>query len=111
MKSINYSDAISYFREVFPFTFGKLHDAIHIILYTQDKHTIKGRSFICCRCMGENMDHFMLTDEVWQAVMGRDPRGMLHLKCVEEKLGRKLRKSDFKDIPMNAQARYFASES
>lgn len=107
---MNYSDAISYLREVFPFTFGKLHDAIHIILYTQDKHTIKERSFICSKCMGENRDHFMLEDVVWQEAMGDDPRGMLHLKCVEDKLGRKLTKSDFKDIPLNAQARYFAPE-
>ena len=39
-------------------------------------------------------DYFMLRDDVWRRVHDTN-RGMMHLECVEARLGRTLRRSDF----------------
>ena len=39
-------------------------------------------------------DYFMLHDEVWR-VVHESNRGMMHLECVEARLGRALRRPDF----------------
>ena len=47
-----------------------------------------------CRRAVPTFDYFMLREEVWLLVHTND-RGMMHLECVEERLGRTLRRTDF----------------
>ena len=47
-----------------------------------------------CRRAVPTFDYFMLREEVWLLVHTTD-RGMMHLECVEERLGRTLRRTDF----------------
>src|SRR6516162_5741543 len=50
----------------------------------------------CLHCRGAvpTFDYFMLREEVWLSVHTTN-RGMMHLECVEERLGRTLRRIDF----------------
>ena len=55
-----------------------------------------------CRKCGEDAGNFyMVRDEVWVEAVG-DQRGLLHLDCLEELLGRRLEDSDFTDCPANS---------
>ena len=47
-----------------------------------------------CRRPVPTSDYFMVRDDVWGMVHGTN-RGMMHLKCVEARLGRSLRRPDF----------------
>ena len=47
-----------------------------------------------CRRAVPTFDYFMLREEVWHLVHTSN-RGMLHLECVEKRLGRTLRRTDF----------------
>ena len=47
-----------------------------------------------CRRAVPTFDYFMLREEVWLLVHKTD-RGMMHLECVEDRLGRTLRRTDF----------------
>ena len=47
-----------------------------------------------CRRAVPTFDYFMLREEVWLLVHTTN-RGMMHLECVEERLGRTLRRTDF----------------
>ena len=47
-----------------------------------------------CRRAVPTFDYFMLREEVWLLVH-TTIRGMMHLECVEERLGRTLRRTDF----------------
>ena len=42
----------------------------------------------------------MLLDGVWAQALP-EGRGVLHLQCAEESLGRSLQAGDFKNIPIN----------
>jgi hypothetical protein len=43
--------------------------------------------------------YFMVTDEVWAAA--GDPQGCLCVGCLEERIGRRLTRADFDEVPMN----------
>lgn len=59
----------------------------------------------CSKCGSEYDEDYMLTDELWSRLWpGR--KGFLHLKCVEELLGRPLVKTDFKVCPLNTSILY-----
>jgi len=46
---------------------------------------------------------YMVHDEVWQeATEPEERRGLLHLDCLERRLGRQLTKADFKGVPANS---------
>ena len=47
-----------------------------------------------CRRAVPTFDYFMLREEVWLLVHTTN-RGMMHLECTEERLGRTLRRTDF----------------
>ena len=47
-----------------------------------------------CRRAVPTLDYFMLREDVWLSVHTTD-RGVMHLECVEERLGRTLRRTDF----------------
>jgi len=59
---------------------------------------VKGRpkfaDCLHCRRAVPTFDYFMLREEVWLLVH-TTIRGMMHLECVEERLGRTLRRTDF----------------
>lgn len=50
-------------------------------------------------------EYYMLTDRVWAKVHDQY-EGMLCIGCVEERLGRKLRASDFARCPLNTNVRF-----
>jgi len=54
----------------------------------------------CADCDAEWPTMFMLTDAVWQTA-GLPVRGIWCFKCVELRLGRRLRPDDFKEVPLN----------
>jgi hypothetical protein len=41
----------------------------------------------------------MVGDDVWAAA--GDPQGCLCIACLEERIGRRLTRADFDDVPMN----------
>ena len=58
---------------------------------------------------GKIGEHYMLKDEVWFLV-NNSKSGMLCIGCLEDRLGRKLLTSDFKDCHINrpASGKYFS---
>jgi hypothetical protein len=59
-------------------------------------------TWTCAECgISCREDYYMLEHTVWDKIAKRNE--LLHLKCVEKRLGRKLRKSDFMDIPFNKE--------
>lgn len=47
-------------------------------------------------------EYYMLKDSVWGSIVPIES-GMLCVGCVEKRLGRKLRASDFTDCPLNME--------
>lgn len=60
----------------------------------------------CFHCGETTRDHFMLEAELWNSI-NPSRKGFLHLKCVEEILGRDLLESDFSDAPINSGILFF----
>lgn len=56
----------------------------------------------CVDCK-EVSDNFMVHNSVWR-IAGYGPRENSCLRCLEIRLGRRLCKSDFKDLPINRLA-------
>lgn len=59
--------------------------------------------FKCQDCevnTGEIHEYYMLLDDLWMQIRDKY-HGMLCIGCVEKKLGRKLNKQDFVDVPIN----------
>ncbi len=69
-----------------------------------------------CRDCGKPIcyatDYYMVHDRLWCRAFkiklerypdgsNNCPAGMLHIKCLEKRLGRKLRQRDFPDFPVN----------
>ena len=52
-----------------------------------------------CGCFKYEALYYMVNDKVWEESNGLD--SLLCLYCLSKRLGRKLTRSDFKDIPMN----------
>jgi len=66
------------------------------------------KKFLCMDCKVDIMDvngivhYYSLRNEIWNRIcLGKEKAGMLCLFCVEKRLGRKLRFSDFSDAPLN----------
>lgn len=60
---------------------------------------------ICIDCDVNTMDideYYMLKEEVWLSIVPED-KGMLCIKCVEQRLGRKLAPEDFSYCPLNEE--------
>ena len=58
----------------------------------------------CAGCRLDVLEHreiFVLDDNVWHALAGTDANKFLCLACVETRLGRQLRPSDFPNWPVN----------
>jgi len=56
----------------------------------------------CSLCEKPNLDMYMVHNRVWIEAMGT-PKGLLHLGCLEEKLGRALTAEDFPALPINKE--------
>ncbi len=82
-------------------------DDVEAVKYLLDKHHYdKGTpARLCSFCSTQCLDDYMLEDSVWLTIWPQR-RGLLHLSCVEQLLGRILVVNDFKDIPMNSAIRY-----
>src|SRR5262245_29474652 len=52
-----------------------------------------------CRRKIALWENYMVTNDVWLSAM-KTERGILHLKCLEVKLGRELRENDFTVTPI-----------
>lgn len=58
----------------------------------------------CFHCGGECFDQYMVSGEVWQRVRPEGPRRgreLLHLECLEMRLGRRIQADDLTDAPIN----------
>ncbi len=64
---------------------------------------------ICGHCGKTVSQGYMLKNEVWGRVW-ESKKGFLHLKCVEERLGRLLTVEDFKECWLNGALLYFLKE-
>lgn len=105
------SEAIAIFEEEYLYLMmvnRKVAEATEFIINRYKQR--RGIPVVCCHCGGETKDDYMLQDEIWYRAWPTG-KGCLHLKCVEELLGRKLVASDFKDIAMNSAVLYFLRDS
>ncbi|MHA2068118.1 MAG: hypothetical protein ACXABY_27470 [Candidatus Thorarchaeota archaeon] len=58
--------------------------------------------FACLRCGDHCFDQFMVKDSVWRTEADLEPRdGVIHLKCLEAIIGRRIGVSDLSDVAMN----------
>lgn len=57
----------------------------------------------CGTCTFCNGDYYMVTADLWNSACS-NPRGMLCVRCLENRLGRLLNRSDFIEAPINAMA-------
>jgi hypothetical protein len=48
-------------------------------------------------------EYYMVTDDIWDTY--GPPHGCSCIRCLEDRLGRQLRPSDFKDVPLNTDDR------
>ncbi|MDB4278011.1 hypothetical protein N9917_00115 [Deltaproteobacteria bacterium] len=63
-------------------------------------------SHACVQCSKpEGPDYYMVTDEVWQQAQV-PALSVLHLHCLEARLGRRLTIVDFTDVPVNRLIHY-----
>lgn len=63
-------------------------------------------TFLCRDCGADTLEigeYYMLADAVWSAAWRHGSRvaGMLCIRCVEARLGRRLRPADFSDARVN----------
>ena len=58
-----------------------------------------GKGCADCNSLKYEVAYYMVNDIVWVDVNGGN--SLLCLYCLSKRLGRKLTRSDFKDIPMN----------
>ena len=69
---------------------------------TPDEHAVR-RRFYCLDCGFDTYygEYYMLADKLW---LQANPKidGMLCIGCVEKRLGRKLKKEDFINCPLNS---------
>lgn len=66
------------------------------------------RSTTCVECGRFCGDNYYLAREVWKATGLERFDGVLHLACVEKRIGRRLTLEDFTDAPLNDQVRWVA---
>ena len=62
------------------------------------------KRFLCMDCSidtGKAGEHYMLLDEIWNQVCS-SPLGMLCVRCLERRLGRRLTKNDFNNSYINS---------
>lgn len=57
--------------------------------------------FRCHDCKRKTFDYYMLRDKVWHAITKGKIINHLCFECAQKRLGRKLRKRDFADLPIN----------
>ena len=55
--------------------------------------------FSCKDCASDYDEDYMVQNDFWKAYGGGD--GMLCIGCLEKRIGRKLRRQDFTDLPVN----------
>jgi Protein of unknown function (DUF2695) len=56
-------------------------------------------AFSCKDCASDYDEDYMVQNDVWKACGAGD--GMLCIGCLEKRIGRKLRRQDFTDLPLN----------
>jgi len=67
----------------------------------------KEHFYTCFHCKELCAEDYAVTDEVWAAAGMHYHGGVLHLACVERRIGRRLALDDFKDLPTNSMVRHF----
>ncbi len=58
---------------------------------------------LCAACGLESKDMYMVANDLW-AAFGAG-KGVLHVACLEDRMGRRLRHNDFKDERINSAIR------
>ena len=59
----------------------------------------QGKGCVDCRCFRYEAAYYMVHDAVWQEAKGGT--NLLCLRCLSQRLGRKLIRADFTDAPCN----------
>ncbi len=112
----SFQKALDTLRAVVPFWENAARMACPICIDVNDVEAVKylldtfhydkgAPARLCSLCGAQCHDDYMLEDSVWLTAWPQR-RGLLHLSCVEQLLGRTLIADDFKDIPMNSAIRY-----
>lgn len=84
----------------------RINEGIDAALKRARKRTIE--MFDCAHCGEPCHDQYMVHNDVWRAAMPTS-RGLLHLRCLEAKLGRPVRLDDLSKAIINDDIRYFVS--
>lgn len=86
---------------------GHLDQAARLIRMKEEQESDLNARYHCAECGKDDLDHYMVTNEVWQAAgMAEGRGGFLHLVCLERRLGRPLSLGDFPDLTINNAVRY-----
>jgi len=60
------------------------------------------RKWLCIDCANcTKLEHYFVKDSVWKDLAGMPEAGMLHVLCLEARIGRKLNKEDFTAAHIN----------
>lgn len=60
------------------------------------------RKWLCLDCgKCTKLEHYFVKDSVWKDLASMPEAGMLHVLCLEARIGRKLNKDDFTDAHIN----------
>lgn len=91
-----------------PIGTGELQDADNIQhlrdLISDTRREAEAHYFICLHCKKACHDNYMLKHELGRGELGlANDAGVLHLRCVEELLGRDMYITDLMDAPVNEQ--------
>ena len=64
--------------------------------------SVKAPKDYACEVCGEFFDGFAILDDLWANVAPRpNGKGLLCLRCCQERLGRQVEPKDFKQVPIN----------
>ncbi len=90
------------------FLAGTVSSSCQVADYVREHFLVRPRKdtqWKCSLCDEDCDDYYMVEDDVWNSVMP-SKKGYLHLRCLEEKLARKLVIEDFKQVKCNLAIRF-----
>lgn len=83
---------------------GNMPHVIRLVRAKAIQEEARNAKIVCAECGGEDADtleSYMVHDEVWESAGMDQHKGLLHLRCLETRLGRHLRESDFPRYVIN----------
>lgn len=86
---------------------GNMPHVIRLIRAKAMSEEARNAKLHCADCDDEDLEMYMVTNEVWEEAGMEKHKGLLHLKCLEARLGRRLQIEDFPKYTSN-RAIFFA---